>query len=46
VLTLASGVADSLSGRLFSVADNVEENVGRSEQVQANELHLLRVRNA
>lgn len=44
VLTLASGVADSLSGRLFSVADNVEEIVGRAEQVQANEMHLLRVR--
>jgi 3-oxoacyl-[acyl-carrier protein] reductase len=46
VLTLASGVADSLSGRLFSVADNVEEIVGRAEQVQVDELCLLRVRNA
>jgi 3-oxoacyl-[acyl-carrier protein] reductase len=44
VLTLASGVADALSGRLFSVADNVEEIVGRTEQVQVDELYLLRVR--
>src|ERR1035438_3705608 len=42
VLTLASGVADSLSGRLFSVADDVEEIVRRTEQVHANELYLLR----
>jgi hypothetical protein len=46
VLTLASGAADSLSGRLFSISDDVEEIVGRTEQVHANELHLLRVRNA
>jgi NAD(P)-dependent dehydrogenase (short-subunit alcohol dehydrogenase family) len=46
VLTLASGAADSLSGRLFSVADNVAEIVRRTEQVHANELHLLRVRSA
>jgi NAD(P)-dependent dehydrogenase (short-subunit alcohol dehydrogenase family) len=44
ILTLASGVADSLSGRLFSVDDNVEEIVRRAEQVQANDLYLLRVR--
>ena len=46
VLTLASGAADSLSGRLFSVADNVEEIVSRAAEVHANELHLLRVRSA
>jgi NAD(P)-dependent dehydrogenase (short-subunit alcohol dehydrogenase family) len=45
VLTLASGVADSLSGHLFSVGENVEEIVSRAEQVRANELYLLRVRN-
>ena len=45
VLTLASGVADSLSGHLFSVGENVEEMVSRAEQVRANELYLLRVRN-
>jgi 3-oxoacyl-[acyl-carrier protein] reductase len=43
VLTLASGVADSLSGRLFSVSDDVEDIVRRAEQVRANDLHLLRV---
>jgi 3-oxoacyl-[acyl-carrier protein] reductase len=45
VLTLASGMADALSGHLFSVSDDVEEIVRRSEQVQSNELYLLRVRN-
>ena len=45
VLTLASGVADALSGHLFSVRDDVEEIVRRAEQVQASELYLLRVRN-
>jgi 3-oxoacyl-[acyl-carrier protein] reductase len=46
VLTLASGMADSLSGRLFSVEDDVEQIVRRAEQVQTNDLGLLRVRNA
>jgi 3-oxoacyl-[acyl-carrier protein] reductase len=45
VLKLASGVADALTGHLFSVSDDVEEIVRRTEQVQANELYLLRVRN-
>jgi len=46
VATLASGVADSLSGHLFSVSDDVEEIVHRAEAVRENELYLLRVRTA
>ena len=46
VLTLASGIADSLSGRLFSVDDNVELIVRRAEEVHAHALYLLRVREA
>lgn len=46
VLTLASGMADALSGRLFSVEDDVEQIVRRADEVQANDLGLLRVRNA
>ncbi len=44
ILTLASGAADLLSGRLFSVHDNVEEMVRRAEEVEANALYLLRIR--
>lgn len=46
VLTLASGAADSLSGRLFSVGDDVAEIVRRADQVIEGDLQLLRVRNA
>jgi NAD(P)-dependent dehydrogenase (short-subunit alcohol dehydrogenase family) len=46
ILTLASGVADSLSGRLFSVSEDIEDVVRRAEQVRASDLYLLRVRNA
>src|SRR5262249_6383526 len=45
VLTLASGAADSLSGRLFSVGDDVDEIVRRADQVIAGDLQLLRARN-
>jgi NAD(P)-dependent dehydrogenase (short-subunit alcohol dehydrogenase family) len=44
VLTLASGRVDSLSGRLFSVGEDVGEIVRRADEVRANELRLLRVR--
>lgn len=44
VLTLASGRADALSGRMFSVGEDVEEIVRRAEEVRANELYLLRLR--
>ena len=44
ILTLASGAADALSGHSFSVSDDLEEIVRRAEQVQVNELYLLRVR--
>jgi NAD(P)-dependent dehydrogenase (short-subunit alcohol dehydrogenase family) len=43
-LALASGVADSLSGRLFSVGEDLEEIVRQSEQVRDKDLYLLRVR--
>ncbi len=45
VLKLASGVADSLSGRLFSVSEDVDETVHRADEVRAGELYLLRSRN-
>jgi NAD(P)-dependent dehydrogenase (short-subunit alcohol dehydrogenase family) len=44
VLTLASGRADALSGRLFSVHENVEEMVRQAEEVRARELYVLRPR--
>jgi NAD(P)-dependent dehydrogenase (short-subunit alcohol dehydrogenase family) len=44
VLTLASGRADALSGRLFSVYENVEEMVRQAEEVRARELYVLRAR--
>jgi len=46
VLKLASGMADSLSGRLFSVDDDVEDMLRRAEAVRSNALYLLRVREA
>ena len=42
VLKLASGCADSLSGRMFSVTENVDEIVSRGEEVRSRELYLLR----
>lgn len=44
VLLLASGRADSLSGRLFSVDEDVEEIVRRAPEVRRDELNTLRVR--
>jgi NAD(P)-dependent dehydrogenase (short-subunit alcohol dehydrogenase family) len=44
VLFLASGRADQLSGRLFSVKEDVEEIVRRAEDVRRDELYTLRVR--
>jgi NAD(P)-dependent dehydrogenase (short-subunit alcohol dehydrogenase family) len=44
VLALASGRADALSGRLFSVGEDVDEIVRRAEQVRADELYFLRLR--
>lgn len=44
VLKLASGVANSLSGRLFSVGDNVDEIARRAEEIRRNEDGLLRAR--
>ena len=44
VLKLASGCADSLSGRFFSVHENVDEVVRRAEEARSRDLYLLRVR--
>jgi len=44
VLKLASGQADSLSGRLFSVTDDFDEIVRRRDEVCAADLYTLRSR--
>ncbi len=44
VVKLASGCADALSGRLFSVGDDVDEIVRRAGDVQSGERYLLRMR--
>jgi NAD(P)-dependent dehydrogenase (short-subunit alcohol dehydrogenase family) len=43
VLTLASGRADVLSGRLFSVHEDVDAIMSQAEAVRARELYLLRI---
>jgi len=44
VVTLASGVADSLSGRLFSVGDDVAAMVQRAGEIIAQDYGVLRAR--
>jgi hypothetical protein len=44
VMFLASGRADALSGRLFSVEQDVESIVDRAEQVLKEEHLVLRAR--
>jgi len=44
VLFLASGNADRLSGRLFSVNEDLEEIVRRADEVERDNLYLLRTR--
>jgi len=44
VLFLASGKADRLSGRLFSVTEDLEEIVRRAEEVERDNLYVLRSR--
>ena len=44
VLWLASGKADRLSGRLFSVNEDLEEIVRRAEDVERDNLYVLRSR--
>ena len=44
VLFLASGKADRLSGRLFSVNEDLEEIVRRADEVERDNLYLLRTR--
>jgi NAD(P)-dependent dehydrogenase (short-subunit alcohol dehydrogenase family) len=41
---LASGKADSLSGYLFSVQENWDEMVRRSEEIRREEMYVLRLR--
>ena len=43
VLKLASGCADSLSGRMFSVEEDIDAIVRRAEEVGAGEFHVLRL---
>jgi hypothetical protein len=43
VLELASGVADSLSGRFISVYDDLEQLIANAADVQQKNLHLLKV---
>jgi NAD(P)-dependent dehydrogenase (short-subunit alcohol dehydrogenase family) len=44
VLKLASGCADSLSGRFFSVHENVDDVIRRAEEVRSRDLYALRLR--
>ncbi len=44
VLKLASGCADALSGRMFSVHENVDEIVRQADQVRSRDLYVLRSR--
>jgi hypothetical protein len=44
VLFLASGAADTLSGRFFNVAEDPAEVVGRAEQILAADLYSLRMK--
>ncbi|HEY6349524.1 MAG TPA: SDR family oxidoreductase [Candidatus Angelobacter sp.] len=44
VVFLASGKADSLSGRLFMVPDDPAELVGRADEIRQRDLYTLRLR--
>jgi len=44
VLKLASGCADALSGRFFSVNENVDEILRQADQVRSRDLYVLRSR--
>ncbi|HYL38099.1 MAG TPA: SDR family oxidoreductase [Bryobacteraceae bacterium] len=44
VLKLASGSADTLSGRLFSVGEDVDDIVRHADEVRSGDLYLLRAR--
>jgi hypothetical protein len=44
VLWLASGKADSLSGRVFSVHDDRQAILERADEIARDELYLLRLR--
>jgi NAD(P)-dependent dehydrogenase (short-subunit alcohol dehydrogenase family) len=46
VVLLASGVADALSGRYLSVADDVPALAAGADEVRANDLLVLRLRTA
>ncbi|HLG97746.1 MAG TPA: SDR family oxidoreductase [Bryobacteraceae bacterium] len=42
VLKLASGAADALSGRLFSVNEDMDEIVRQAEEIKTRDLYVLR----
>jgi NAD(P)-dependent dehydrogenase (short-subunit alcohol dehydrogenase family) len=44
VVTLASGRADSLSGRFFHALDDLDELIGRTDQIVRDELYVARLR--
>ncbi len=44
IVFLASGVADSLSGRYIHVSDDVRDMVERAEEIRRQDLHTLRLR--
>ena len=44
VLSLASGRADSLSGRFLSVYDDLDDLIRRAEEIQRDDLYKMRLR--
>jgi NAD(P)-dependent dehydrogenase (short-subunit alcohol dehydrogenase family) len=44
VATLATGVADRLTGRFLTVWDDVDELVGRADEIVAQDLYAMRLR--
>jgi NAD(P)-dependent dehydrogenase (short-subunit alcohol dehydrogenase family) len=44
VITLASGRADSLTGRFLTVWDEVDELVDRADEITRDDLHKMRLR--
>jgi hypothetical protein len=44
VLRLASGQADTLSGRYLTVHDDLDALIARAEEIQRDDLYTLRLR--
>ncbi len=44
VVTLASGKADALTGRLIDISDDLDEMVAQSQRIREEELYLLRMK--